>query len=280
MQTPWTSENLHLRLFEATHMTLPVGAWNTPNVRSSFWRFYFNTKDGAWLDMPDGSMELQANTPYFVPSGVLFTCRNTADIPHFFIHFDVLGLPEPLRRERFSAPVALRGWAGLERAVQELGPLVPGNEVDLRNGCLMKAVLFTALGEALGQISEAERERYARFAAAGAMLQPALQFIEGNLGEPLPNERLAALCYLSPDHFIRRFREFLGQTPAAYVQERRVMSAAQMLVLSDRNLDRIAAETGFGNRFYFSRVFARHFDISPAAYRRASYVTRVQTEPS
>lgn len=269
MHALWPTENLHLRLFDARHISLPATVWDTPNVRSSFWRFYLNANDGGWLDLPETSMELHAGTPYLVPSGVLFTCRNVATISHFFIHFDVLGLPEPLRREQFGVPVTLPPSTSMNSIVRTLSTLSQGHEAGLERDCLLKAVLFLALGGALGQISDAERERYVRFAAAGAMLQPALQFIESNLGEPLPNERLAALCYLSPDHFIRRFRESLGQTPAAYVQERRIMSAAQMLLLTDQNLDKIASATGFGNRFYFSRIFGHHFQISPAAYRKA-----------
>jgi len=77
---------------------------------------------------------------------------------------------------------------------------------------------------------------------------------------------------MSEDHFIRRFRECVGQSPAQYIQEQRVARAAQRLVFTTESIDAIAAATGFANRFYFSRVFTRHMGTSPAAYRNAPRV--------
>ncbi len=73
---------------------------------------------------------------------------------------------------------------------------------------------------------------------------------------------------MSGDYFMRRFRECVGQTPQQYVLERWLVAAAQRLVFTDDGIERIAAETGFGNRFYVSRVFARHFGLPPATYRK------------
>jgi transcriptional regulator GlxA family with amidase domain len=95
----------------------------------------------------------------------------------------------------------------------------------------------------------------------------ALHYIEDNIGERLINVHLARLCHLSEDYFIRRFRQSLGQSPVAYIQERRVTLAAQRLLFSSESIEVIAAQCGFGNRFYFSRVFKRHTGVAPAAYR-------------
>jgi AraC-like DNA-binding protein len=64
----------------------------------------------------------------------------------------------------------------------------------------------------------------------------------------------------------------VNQTPAQYIVERRVKTAAQHLLFSDNSIERIATESGFGNRFYFTRVFSRHVGTSPVAYRKNSRV--------
>jgi AraC family L-rhamnose operon transcriptional activator RhaR len=64
----------------------------------------------------------------------------------------------------------------------------------------------------------------------------------------------------------------VGQSPSHYIRERRVMLAAQQLLFSSASIDDIALATGFGNRFYFSRVFTRQLGVSPAAYRKTSRV--------
>jgi len=41
-----------------------------------------------------------------------------------------------------------------------------------------------------------------------------------------------------------------------------------MLALSERTIDEIAAEIGLPNRYYLSRVFAKHMGCGPATFRR------------
>jgi transcriptional regulator GlxA family with amidase domain len=96
--------------------------------------------------------------------------------------------------------------------------------------------------------------------------------VDDHLAEPLTHADLAGLCHLSGDHFVRRFRDAIGRTPARYVTERRIAAAAQRLVFTRDSIDQIAEATGFGNRFYFSRVFARHMGTPPAAYRKTARV--------
>jgi AraC-like DNA-binding protein len=102
-------------------------------------------------------------------------------------------------------------------------------------------------------------------------LSPAVRYIEEHLGEPLCNSDLAALCHLCPGHFIRAFRHATGQAPAQYILERRVAVAAQCLALAGENIERVADQLGFANRFHFSRAFARLMGVPPAAYRRSAH---------
>lgn len=266
----WQHDRLHMRIFEARIVTMPAGRWYTPNVRSSFWRFYWNDEEGGYLDWGTAVVPLRANTPYFVPADVLFTCRNDAPFRHFYIHFDVLGLPSLMQKELFGAPLELEASQSLGHAVADLAPELAADKSGLMQICKLKMLLFDALGQALGSFPLALRDKYQRLTQADEVLLPALRAIDHDPGGQLDNVALAALCHLSPDHFIRRFREMLGQTPGAYVQERRVVSAAQMLLFTAHTLEHISTQNGFGNRFYFSRAFKRHFGIAPAAYRKTA----------
>jgi len=60
----------------------------------------------------------------------------------------------------------------------------------------------------------------------------------------------------------------MQQTPAKYVQERRVAAATEKLVFSEATIDQIAEETGFANRFHFSRVFTQIMSVGPGTYRK------------
>jgi AraC family transcriptional regulator len=111
-------------------------------------------------------------------------------------------------------------------------------------------------------------EQYRRRTSAIKPVLTAVRWIEENLEKRITNEQLASLCSLSEDHFIRRFHNALGLPPAQYVMKQRLAKAGQHLLFTDLTIDEIAAITGFGDRFYFSRVFARETGLPPAAYRR------------
>jgi AraC family transcriptional regulator len=212
---------------------------------------------------------------HFVPAGVRFSCRCTAArVGHFYIHFDVLGLPAPALDGLFARPVCLPPAPGLEGEADDLGAALsatadPARRDDLTLHCQIKALLYAALALHLGSVPEEERARCLTLAARLEPVRPALDFIEANLGARLTNAELAARCCLSEDHFARRFRECVGVPPGEWVAERRVRAAAQRLLLTGDAIERIAEETGFGNRYYFTRVFARRMGAAPAAYRKS-----------
>ena len=138
--------------------------------------------------------------------------------------------------------------------------------------CRAKALLYGALAAYLADLPPERLRRYQQQAQAQAPVLPALQEIEARLAEPLSNAHLARLCHLSEDYFIRLFRSCVGQSPVQYIQQQRVRRAAQRLLFSADSIDAVAAASGFGNRFYFSRVFARHLGVAPGAYRRMARV--------
>lgn len=81
-------------------------------------------------------------------------------------------------------------------------------------------------------------------------------------------EDLAARVGMSPRTFARRFRETVGETPAAFVERARLDAARRRLEYPGATVDRVAAETGFMNAERMRRSFRRAFGVSPAEYRR------------
>jgi AraC-like DNA-binding protein len=264
------AEDLRIRIFAAKYIELPARSWNSTNVQDPFWRLYMNDRSGAALELADGTYALDAGRLYLVPAGVRFSCGNVAAVRHFYVHFDVIGMPRVALRALFSGPLHVPDRAAV---VEEARALT--QELDERHmfGLVeqlrVKALLYGALAAYLQSMPDDVIERYWRLAAAHAPVRAALREIEEHLPEQLSNQHLARLCHMSEDHFIRRFRECVGQSPARYIQEQRVLQAAQALLFTADSIETIAAAGGFANRFYFSRVFIRHMGVSPAAYRKA-----------
>lgn len=274
-RVPSLFDSVHLRLFDAQCISINE-AWDAQDVQSSFWRFYFNSSDGAALDLGSGLYPLHKSQIYFVPAGVRFSCRNIQCIQHFYVHFDLLGLPSVGLRELFASPIEVQTSSALQRRVSrlvhELRVLDAGQTGNIGWQCRIKSLIYEALWTYLSSASPGTDERLRQLTQAHVPVLPAIQHIENNLSQPISNAELARLCFLSEDYFIRRFRECVGQSPSQYIRERRVTLAAQQLLFSSATIDEIALTNGFGNRFYFSRVFTRQMGVSPAAYRKTSRV--------
>lgn len=99
-------------------------------------------------------------------------------------------------------------------------------------------------------------------------LAPLLAWIAENLHEELDVDSLARRSLMSPRTFARRFRDETGTTPHAWVTSQRVLRAEQLLEQTDRPVEWIATEVGFGNAATLRHHFTRVRGLSPQAYRR------------
>ena len=79
---------------------------------------------------------------------------------------------------------------------------------------------------------------------------------------------LANRACLSQRHFVRRFKAAFGQSPGAFVQDRRLDEARRRLSAENLSIDAIAASVGFQSADAFRRAFRHRFRITPGRYRR------------
>ena len=65
-----------------------------------------------------------------------------------------------------------------------------------------------------------------------------------------------------------RFREFVGETPMAYLTRWRLQLGAKMLVATSKGLAEIATQVGYESEAAFNRAFKREYGIPPARFRK------------
>jgi transcriptional regulator GlxA family with amidase domain len=95
-----------------------------------------------------------------------------------------------------------------------------------------------------------------------------LEWARANLALPLTVEDLADHAAMSPRNFARAFVSDLGVTPAKAVERLRLEEARARLEGAPDTLERIAAETGFGDPERMRRAFLRVYGQPPQALRR------------
>jgi len=95
------------------------------------------------------------------------------------------------------------------------------------------------------------------------------QWIAEHLGrEDLTVEQLAKRAGMSPRNFARVYKEKTGRTPAKAMEVFRLSAARRLLEASERNVDEIARQCGFGDVERMRVTFQRHLAVSPTEYRR------------
>lgn len=106
-----------------------------------------------------------------------------------------------------------------------------------------------------------------------ATLGPLLTWLDQHLDEMHSVEDLAGRAAMSARTFARRFRAETGTTPHAWITNRRVLRAEELLETTDRPVDWIARAVGFGNAATLRHHFTRARAVSPQQYRRTFSAT-------
>lgn len=266
-------DHLHIRMYSGRNVFIDQ-RWSAEDVCSPYWRFYVNSGSGASAMIDGEAYELAPHRVHFIPAWVRWTCHNTQRIEHLFAHFDIIGIPGIVVRQIFPGPITLAQDPWLEASCEALRPLVSAPKKLFASPiitCQFKAVIFAALSRLFAQLPGEQAQRITHHAQGDHPVAGSLRYIDEHLDSDLNNQKLAHAAGFSEDHFVRLFRKHVGQTPAQYVLERRIATAAERLVFSSDGIDRIADACGFPDRFYFSRMFRRRMGLPPAAYRKTSH---------
>jgi AraC family transcriptional regulator len=112
-------------------------------------------------------------------------------------------------------------------------------------------------------------------ALAPWQIKGVVTYVTHNLASPIRNADLATVARLSNSHFTRAFKDSFALTPRAYVMQRRVQRAKELMRSTDETLTQIAYICGFADQPHFSNVFKREAGMAPMRWRR----TRANVPP-
>jgi transcriptional regulator GlxA family with amidase domain len=103
--------------------------------------------------------------------------------------------------------------------------------------------------------------------ATGGDLGRLAAWVDDRLDQHLTLDEMAAWLNVSLRTLNRRFHATFGCSPVAWLTERRVRRAQQLLVASDEAVEQIARRVGFGSVVAFRAQFRGIVGVSPSRYR-------------
>ncbi len=235
------------------------------HLANPHWRLYCDEADGAVLKTHEGTrVPLLARRVYLVPPMRPIRSSCHGHVRHYFCHFQVEGVEIGWMSRTF--PVVMEGgliddWPATFSQVK-----VP---LDLESQWKWLGFVADQLAIATRRLRTGGHPVPMPEARIHADLAPAMLAIDAAPEQPHTLQSLARACFISREHFLRKFKQAHGVTPLDYVRQRRIRASLPMLADGTGSIAQVAHACGFATRHHFTRLFIRYMAMSPGVYRAA-----------
>lgn len=130
---------------------------------------------------------------------------------------------------------------------------------------LRRRLLFLEFMVQLNRADDQSRLEYLSDSRCSPKILALLSYINSHLTEPLDIDSLTGVCYLSRYHMMRLFKETTGCSIGAYITNKRLIMARELIRSRGRELSltQICFECGFQNYSAFFRAYRRFFGQAP-----------------
>ncbi|MBQ7420275.1 MAG: helix-turn-helix transcriptional regulator [Prevotella sp.] len=264
------------------------GDWNWQDVRSPFVRIYYVTEGSAQVVLPDTILNLLPGKLYLIPPYVTHHCVCSGLFVHYYIHlYEQYELTQQGVFDVLEMPYEIEAWPYDSLLFERLCELMPHQALQASNpdtyddhDTLMET-LRESRHRPLGVRVEAKGimqillSRFICQSQRRQMVQDnriakALEYINSHLNTKISLDVLSTEACLSKDHFIRLFKQTIGETPGSYVNRKKLEQAELMLVTTNEPITNIASMLAFEDTSYFVRLFRQHIGMAPQQYRNSS----------
>ena len=100
------------------------------------------------------------------------------------------------------------------------------------------------------------------------IIQKAISYMQANLQLPVTNSELAIASGCSCSQLSTLFKNSTGYSPINYFNQLKIQKACQYFYATNALVKEVAAQLGFDDPYYFSRLFTRLMGFSPNQYRK------------
>ncbi len=117
-------------------------------------------------------------------------------------------------------------------------------------------------------MSESWHPEDATTAKKKASVADVKEFLDSRYAEKISLDGLSTQFYINKYYLTKVFKEQYGQSITNYLLNLRITKAKQLLRFSEKSVEEIGLEVGFGAPHYFSQTFKSVEGVPPSVYRK------------
>lgn len=248
------------------------------NMYADDYRLFLGVSDGCTLVCEDKEYVLDKNSVAIIPPKTFYRLKKTKNPEIIIMNFDMdssktyVGSSHPIPAYKFSE----------DTKCSSLSPKPFDKLIYIEDGENIKNTLLMMYEEYLHQapfymeiissefktlLLKIAREYNTEVQYPG-YFDEILAYIDKIYLKKVSNEEIAKKFGFNKNYLSNVFKEFLGVSLHAYINNKRALYAQQLLVATDMTILEISEETGFSSQNRFLEFFKNKFQISPSEYRK------------
>lgn len=249
-----------IKLIVSRKLTLGPGGsfhWNQTDASGPYWRIYWNDAPGSFVFCNGREVELTPKKVAVLSPDAVYSTRAEKLVNHFYVHCFVSHPFSEIKGQMFilTNPELIRQASNLAMRANQ-------TDDNWRTQTELMVYLDSVL-LAIPSENIPDRPKYS------PKISRIIEILDSR--QQIANADLARTINMSRNGFLFLFRKETGMSPQIYSRQLRLNEACVMLQHSDKSIDEIAKDTGFCDRYHFSREFHKIIGCTPVQFRSRRY---------
>jgi AraC family transcriptional regulator len=131
----------------------------------------------------------------------------------------------------------------------------------------LESLYDVMMAKIVNRYSSMKKTHIANKTHAPANMKKVLDYLHSNLDREIKIVELAMMMELSPYHFTRIFKEYLGVSPYQYILNVKLEKSKDYLINTDTSIVSIASILGFSSQSHFQSFFKKQTGLTPKKFR-------------
>jgi AraC-like DNA-binding protein len=259
--------------------------WNWKNVYSPFARLYYVKAGTARTYIRDKAYLLEPGCLYLTPPFSLHNDECDSYFSLYYIHFYEKSIDKESVFDKYDFPVKIQASLLDLQLIERLHNLNPDRylvNIDPQsydnpptfsrdiayNSNLPHHILLETQSILSILMARFIEFKVRKTVDKDIRLNKSLQYIHEHINRNISICDLATVSCVSDDHFIRLFKNEMGQTPLKYINSKKIEKAQLLLLTTNSPIRDIALDLSVDNISYFNKLFKQYTGKTPVEYRK------------